>query len=161
MFHRWAALLLVLALCAMSPKNAAGQSQTQKPREQKSGAFGKPYPNPFNPEIRIPFHVDTIGGCRDASRQKVVTVRISNILGQAVAVPVLEDGSINSTTSVPSSLVGAALSNVKLGCGDYTAYWDGFVRTGSTKKEAASGPYLVQIIVDGAVQDNIRILNRK
>ena len=159
MFHRWAALLSVLALCAMSPKNAAGQSQTQKPREQKSGAFGKPYPNPFNPEIHIPFSVDTTGGCRDASRQKVVTVRISNILSQEVAIPILQDGSINSTTPVPGALLGVPLSNVKLGCGDYTAFWSGFVK--GTRKEAASGPYLVQIIVDGVVQDNIRILNRK
>jgi len=159
MFHRWAALLLVLALCAMSPKNAAGQTQAQPPRGQKSGVFGKPYPNPFNPEIHIPFSVDTIGGCRDASRQKIVTVRISNILGQEVAFPVLQDGSINSTTSVPSSLAGASLSNVKLGCGDYTGYWNGFVK--GTTKPAASGPYLVQIVVDGQVTDNIRILIRK
>jgi hypothetical protein len=159
MFHRWAALLLVLALCAMSPKTAAGQTSKPQPRGQKSGAFGKPYPNPFNPEIHIPFSVDTVGGCRDGSRQRVVTVRISNILSQEVAVPILQDGSITSTTPVPASLVGATLSNVKLGCGDYTAFWSGFVK--GTRKEAASGPYLVQIIVDGIVQDNIRILNRK
>src|SRR6478752_8173564 len=98
MFHRWAALLLVLALCAMTPKNAAGQTQTQSPRGQKSGVFGKPWPNPFNPEIHIPVSVDTTGGCRDASRQgNVVTLRISNILSQEVAVPILEDGSLNST----------------------------------------------------------------
>jgi len=159
MFHRWAALLLVLALCAMKPKNAAGQTQGQQPRGQKSGAFGKPYPNPFNPEIHIPFSVDTVGGCRDGSRQKVVSVRISNILSQEVAVPVLEDGSANSTTSVPSSLVGVALSNIKLGCGDYQAYWSGFVK--GTRKEAASGTYVVQVIVDGRVSDVVRILNRK
>ena len=38
MFHRWAALLLVLALCAMSPKTAAGQATAQPPRGQKSGS---------------------------------------------------------------------------------------------------------------------------
>jgi hypothetical protein len=159
MFHRWAALLLVLALCAMSPKTAAGQKTQQQPRGQKSGAFGKPYPNPFNPEIHIPFSVDTTGGCRDASRQKVVSVRISNILSQEVAIPILQDGSIAATTPVPTSLVGATLSNVKLGCGDYTAFWNGYVK--GTTKPAASGPYLVQIIVDGIVQDNVRILIRK
>jgi hypothetical protein len=159
MFHRWAALLLVLALCAMSPKTAAGQTQ-KPPRGQKStGAFGKAYPNPFNPEILIPFSVDTTGGCRDGSRQRVVAIRISNILSQEVAIPILVDGSLNSTTPVPGSLVGATLSNVKLGCGDYTAFWGGFLK--GTRKQAASGPYLVQIIVDGVVQDNIRILIRK
>lgn len=158
MFHRWAALLLVLALCAMSPKNAAGQS-TQAPRGQKSGVFGKPWPNPFNPEIHIPFHVDTVGNCRDASRQSTVSIRISNILSQEVAIPVLEDRSANSITSVPSSLIGVPLSNVKLGCGDYEAYWSGYIK--GTTKEAASGTYVVQVIVNGKTTDVVRILNRK
>jgi hypothetical protein len=159
MFHRWAALLLVLALCAMSPKNAAGQTQAQQPRGQKSGAFGKPYPNPFNPEVHIPFAVDTVGGCRDGSRQSVVTVRISNILMQEVAIPILEVNSASSITVVPSSLVRASLSNVRLGCGDYQAFWSGNIK--GTTKEAASGTYLVQIFVDGKLTDSRRILNRK
>jgi hypothetical protein len=159
MFHRWAALLLVLALCAMSPKTAAGQTQSQPPRGQKSREVGKPYPNPFNPEIHIPFPVEPVDGCGDGSRQNVVSVRISNILSQEVAVPVLEDGSVNSTTSVPSSLVGASLSNVKLVCGDYQAYWSGFVK--GTKKEAASGTYVVQVFVNGKPTYVVRILNRK
>ena len=131
MFHRWAALLLVLALCAMSPKTAAGQSQPQ-PRGQKS--VRKPYPNPFNPDIKIPFPVEPDGGCVDSSRANVVAVRISNILSQEVAVPILANLP-GVTTSVPPSLVGASLSNVKLVCGDYEAYWDGYVK--GTKKEAA------------------------
>jgi hypothetical protein len=161
MFHRWAALLLVLALCAMKPKNAAGQTQTQAqpPRGQKSGAFGKAYPNPSNPDFRIPFSVDTVGGCRDGSRQNVVSIRISNILSQEIAIPKLESGTINSTTSVPSSLVGALVSNVKLGCGDYQAYWNGKVK--GTTKDAASGTYVVQLIVNGKASDGIRIMLRK
>ena len=159
MFHRWAALLLVLALWAMSPKTAAGQ-QTTQPRGQKSGRFGKPYPNPFNPETYIPFSVDTIGGCRDASRQSVVSIRISNILGQDVAVPILLDGTLTSTTPVPPALVGHPLSNVKLGCGDYTAYWTMFLDK-NKKKEVASGTYLVQVFVNGAQTDAVKILVRK
>jgi hypothetical protein len=150
MFHRWAALLLVLALWAMSPKTAAGQ-QTTQPRGQKSGKLGMPYPNPFNPEIHIPFSVDTLGCPRDGvSRQSVVTVRISNILGQDVAVPILQGG---------GSLAGAPLSNFKLACGDYTAYWNGHVK--NTTKEAASGTYLVQVFVNGVQTDAVKILNRK
>ena len=57
MFHRWAALVLVLALWAMSPKNAAGQGNTATPRGHGAGALGNPYPNPFNPEAHIPFTV--------------------------------------------------------------------------------------------------------
>ena len=159
MFHRWAALLLVLAFCAMKPKNAAGQTQGQPPRGQKSGAFGKAYPNPSNPDFHIPFSVDTVGGCRDGSRQNVVSIRISNILSQEIGIPILESGTINSTTSVPSSLVGALVSNIKLGCGDYEAYWDGNIK--GTKKPAASGTYVVQLIVNGKSSDVVRILLRK
>jgi len=159
MFHRWAALLLVLAFCAMMPKNAAGQTQGQQPRGQKSGVFGKAYPNPSNPDFHIPFSVDTVGGCRDGSRQNVVSIRISNILSQEIAIPKLESGTINSTTSVPNSLVGALVSNIKLGCGDYEAYWNGYVK--STTKEAASGTYVVQLIVNGKSSDVVRILLRK
>ena len=157
MFHRWAALLLVLALCAMSPKNAAGQSQPQ-PRGQKS--VRKPYPNPFNPDIKIPFPVadSPSGECGDSSRKNVVTVRISNILSQEVAVPVLENLP-GVTTTVDASLVGASLSNVKLVCGDYEAYWNGFVK--GTTHEAASGTYLVQVFVNGKMTYSTRILNRK
>jgi hypothetical protein len=159
MFHRWAALLLVLALCAMSPKNAAGQSQPP-PRGQK--AVRAPHPNPFNPWIHIPFPVadSPSGGCADSSRLNVVTVRISNILSQEVAIPVLEDGSLGGTTSVPTSLIGTTLSNTKLVCGDYQAFWSGFVKN-STTKEAASGTYLVQVFVNGKPTYSVRILNRK
>jgi len=156
MFHRWAALLSVLALWAMSPKTAAGQAPTTQPRGQKS--VRSPYPNPFNPEIHIPFPVEPVDGCADASRQNVVVVRISNILSQEVAIPVLEV-TPSSTTSVPPSLVGATLSNVKLVCGDYQAYWNGWVK--GTTKQAASGPYLVQVFVNGKMTYSVRILNRK
>jgi hypothetical protein len=139
----------------MSPKNAAGQSQPP-PRGQKS--VRQPYPNPFNPEIRIPFPVEPQGGCADSTRKNVVTVRISNILSQEVAVPVLEDKP-GLTTPVSSSLVGATLSNVKLVCGDYQAYWDGNVK--GTTHEAASGTYLVQVFVNGKMTYSVRILNRK
>jgi len=155
MFHRWAALLLVLALCAMSPKNAAGQSQPP-PRGQKP--VRKPYPNPFNPDIKIPFSVEPLGGCTDSIRPNVVAVRISNILSQEVAVPVLENLP-GVTTSVDPSLVGASLSNIKLVCGDYEAYWNGNVK--GTTKEAPNGTYLVQVFVNGKLTYSTRILNRK
>ncbi len=50
----------------------------------------------------------------------VVTLRIYNILAQLVAVN---------------------------GTGDYTAYWDGMIL--NTGREAASGVYVYQLIVDG------------
>ena len=61
MFHRWAALVLVLALCAFTPKHAAGQqSTTTQPRERGAGSLGKAFPNPINPETHIHF---AIGEC--------------------------------------------------------------------------------------------------
>ena len=56
MYHRWAALALVLALCAVPTKQAAGQ-QAQQPRGRKLGVLGQNYPNPFNPETRFPFRI--------------------------------------------------------------------------------------------------------
>jgi hypothetical protein len=141
MYHRWAALVLVLALCAMTPKHAAGQ---QPPREHSAGAFGKAYPNPFNPEVYIPFSVDTTA-CSDGSRQHVVSMRILNILAQQVAIPVLYVGG-NNTRPSPSSATGP-VSNLRLGCGFYTGYWNGKIP--GTSKDAASGTYLVQLFIDG------------
>src|SRR5262245_18894936 len=143
MFHRWAALLLVLAFCAMTPKNAAGQ--TQMPRGQSAGNLGRNSPNPFNPSTSIPFAVDTLGGCVDGRRQHVVTLRVVNTLSRPVAHFVLRSDP-NSTTSVPSSLTRGVLDNLKLGCGVYVGYWDGNLPNG---KEAASGVYLAQLFIDG------------
>ena len=86
MSHRWAALVLVLALCAFTPKHAAGQSS--QPRGHKSGGLGQNFPNPFNPETFIPFEVgDPAGGCVNDGGQHTVTLTIINAIGQHVAVP--------------------------------------------------------------------------
>jgi hypothetical protein len=145
MFHRWAALVLVLALCAISPKTAAGQTQSQQSRGHGAGAIGKPSRNPFNPDVKISFSVGD-SGCTDLTQQHAVTVRILNILVQQVAIPVLY-GSDGVSTVVASGMSGALLANLRLVCGNYVAYWNGKVQ--NTGREAPSGPYLVQIIVDG------------
>jgi hypothetical protein len=130
MYHRWAALALVLALCAMSPKSAAGQ-QTSTPRGRKLGSLGQNYPNPFKPDTFIPFAVEDCGG---PGGQHVVSLRIFNVLAQLVAVPVLH--------GAPKRITGMRLS-----CGEYVAYWDGKVlRTGQA---ASPGVYLYELVVDG------------
>jgi len=156
MFHRWAALVLVLALWAMTPKNAAGQGN--KPRGHGAGALGRPYPNPFNPEIHIPFVVDS--ACADVGLQHEVTIQIKNVLAQVVAIPVLE-GVTSAVSSSTMSLGGTTpISRLRLVCGNYTAFWSGNVQ--GTNKEAASGIYLVVITVDGVRQPGaMRIFNRK
>src|SRR5438552_17285294 len=101
MFHRWAALVLVLALCAMTPRQAAGQTQSQQPRGHKGG-IGQNYPNPFNPVTFIPFTVcDTdvvTGEIKDDGQQHAVTVEILNVLAQQVATPVVQGAQRGSTT---------------------------------------------------------------
>ena len=133
MYHRWAALALVLALCAVPTKQAAGQETAPQPRGRKLGVLGQNYPNPFNPETHIPFSI-TYEGC---SGQHVVSIRIYNVLAQLVAVPKLE-GEIG---------VNRPVTNLSLPCGSYTTFWDGKVL--NTGKEAASGVYLYELVVDG------------
>src|SRR5437764_14714734 len=117
MFHRWAAPLLVLALCAMSPKNAAGQS-SQQPREQGAkGKLGKNYPNPFNPDTKIRFSVSCSGN--STTEVHKVSMRIMNILAQPVVVPVLYGPASTATSGATSSMNGSPLNNLSLSCGDY------------------------------------------
>ncbi len=133
MYHRWAALALVLALWCLAPESAAGQSAQpdQQPRGRKSGMLGQNYPNPVNPETNIPFSLacDESGG-----GDYVVSVRIYNVLAQLVAIPVVQGR-------------GELLDNVRLPCGDYIAYWDGKVRPAG--REAAPGIYIYELVVDG------------
>ena len=155
MFHRWAARLLVPALCAMMPKNAAGQTQT--PRGQTVGSLGKNFPNPFNPSTSIRFAVDTVGGCFDGRRQHAVTLRVVNALSRPVAHFIVQRDP-DSITSVSTSASGQRLDNLKLGCGVYLGFWDGNLPNG---KEAALGVYLAQFFIDGKFHGAQKMLNSK
>ena len=156
MFHRWAALVLVLALCAISPKNAAGQTQSQTPRGHSAGGIGSSFPNPFNPDTHILFSVGD-PSCTGASEQHVVSVRILNVLAQPVAIPKLEGGVAN-TTNVPQSMQ-VPITNLTVGCGNYAAYWNG--RITRTGREAASGVYAVQLFVDNVLVSTSKIYYAK
>jgi hypothetical protein len=131
MYHRWAALALVLALCAISPKSAAGQESSSPPRGRKLGTLGQNYPNPFNPDTFIPF---TIDDCNGPGGQHVVSLRVYNVLAQLVATPVLHGA-------------GRPISNMRLSCGDYIGHWDGSVL--KTGRFAAAGVYVYELVVDG------------
>jgi len=134
MYHRWAALALVLALWSLSPKSAAGQSASQpeqQPRGRKAGTLGQNYPNPFNPETFIPFSLICGEG---GGSERVVSLRVYNVLAQLVAIPRVQGSDL-------------PLSNVKLACGPYVAWWDGKVL--NTGREAASGVYIYKLEVDG------------
>ena len=143
MKHRWAALVMVLALSALMPRVVAAQQGSQPParNDRKSGFdLGQNYPNPFNPETRIPFAVGDPPTCSDPSRQYRVSLRIYNLLAQLVAVPVLQGGAGDVAGGQP-------LENVALTCKEYTAYWNG--KYMNTDREVASGIYLYRLEVDG------------
>ena len=95
------------------------------------------YPNPFNPATTIPFTLN--GDLFAVGHRPKVSLKIYNVLAQLVAVPILQG-------------TGEALTDLELTCGTaasctFNAYWDGKVL--NTDREAASGVYIYQLIVDG------------
>jgi hypothetical protein len=131
------ALGLVLAASVFMPSDASAQDS----RQRKPGmSLGRNYPNPFNPEVWIPFSVGDPPSCTDAGKQYRVSLRIYNILPQLVSIPVVQRGGGGVSGGQP-------LDNVLLPCGEYVAYWDGKVR--NTGREAASGVYVYRLEVDG------------
>ncbi|HEX6598601.1 MAG TPA: hypothetical protein VF034_04715 [Gemmatimonadaceae bacterium] len=130
MHHRWAALALVLALGALAPSPAAGQ-RTSPPRERRLGTLGQNFPNPFRPDTWIPFSVDD---CNGRGGQRVVSLRVYNVLAQLVATPVLHGA-------------GVPVAGVRLSCGSYLAHWDGRVSRGH--RPATSGVYVYELVIDG------------
>jgi len=139
MKHPWAALLVVLALCASVPQlSAQGQQSSRDPNT--GSELRQNYPNPFNPETRIAFSIGGYPNCVNPSRQYRVSLRIFNVIAQLVALPVLQGGAAGVAGGQP-------LHGVLLTCGEYTAYWDGKVQR--TGREAASGVYVYRLEING------------
>lgn len=131
--YAWAVLVGGLGLLAAGAGEVPGQGvQPPAPVELKQN-----YPNPFNPATTIPFTLN--GDLFAAGHRPKVSLKIYNVLAQLVAVPILQG-------------TGEALSDLELNCGTgsgctFNAYWDGKVL--NTDREAASGVYIYQLIVDG------------
>lgn len=157
MFHRWAALVLVLALCAITPKNAAGQSMQQPRGHGAKGRLGSNYPNPFNPDTYLKFAVGE-EGCTPGSGKYVVTMQLVNVLAQPVVDPVLYGTAESSPASALGSQKGARIRNLSLPCGEYVAYWDGRLPDG---REASSGVYGEMLFIDGQPQFTKKIYYKK
>jgi len=129
----WAGLVSLGLLIAV-PAVVEGQDNAATQQVQ----LHRNYPNPFNPETTIPFSLDY--ALWEGGEQPVVSLRIYNILAQLVAVPILQGS-------------GEPLDHVSLGwngTGEYAAYWDGKVV--GTGREAASGVYVYQLVVNGQAQ---------
>lgn len=130
---RFAWAVLGLGLLAAGARESQGQGQNApSPVELKQN-----YPNPFNPATTLPF---TLNGDLFANGHRPkVSLKIYNVLAQLVAVPILQG-------------TGDALEDLELSCSNpagcsFSAYWDGKVL--NTGREAASGVYIYQLIVDG------------
>jgi hypothetical protein len=135
-------IVLLLALGLMSKPVAAQSGQTgSRPRIQ----LGKNYPNPFNPETRIPF---TLGDALfQGGKSVVVTIRIYNQLHQLVAIP--------QALNHPNGN-GARLDRLEYAApGEYIAYWDGYDALG---KKVASGLYFARLEVNGERSQPIKLI---
>ena len=150
MRYRWLALVIVLALILM-PRDGIAQSGTTA--RKSAGTLSQNYPNPFNPDTHGGFKIDDPPSCPDGGKIHRVSIKIYNIIGQLVAVPILVGG-------VGNVAGGSTLENVMLPCGSYTWFWDGFYQN-SGKREAASGVYLLVLEVDGKKMAPKRMTNTK
>ena len=77
----------------------------------------------------------------------VVSLMIYNVLAQPVAVPILQGS-------------GERLEELEIdwnGTGRYEAYWDGKVM--DTGREAASGVFVYQLVVNGQVVGSMKMLS--
>jgi len=116
------------------------QLEAQEGQQGERIELGQNYPNPFNPETTIPFRLPQ--SVFENGRRPVVSLRIYNVLAQLVAVPILQGS-------------GQPLDNVRLewnGTGQFSAYWDGKII--GTSREAPSGVYVYQLVVDGQRETN-------
>jgi hypothetical protein len=136
---RYAYAWLLAGVVLVTPLAAQQQPQQQQPARSNQVELLQNYPNPFNPATTIPFRLneDLFRG----GRNPVVSLRIYNVLAQLVAIPSLQAS-------------GQPLDNLELECRDsrdgyceFSAYWDG--RYIGSAREAASGVYVYQLIVNG------------
>jgi len=88
----------------------------------------------------------TVGpsSCADRTRTYNVTMRIYNVLAQAVGIPTLAAVS-PAGGPVPGS--GRPLNGLPLPCGQYIAVWNG--RHPATGQRMAPGVYVYDLVIDG------------
>ncbi|HSM05657.1 MAG TPA: hypothetical protein VK858_13665 [Longimicrobiales bacterium] len=139
--------VLLASLAFAMPSSAQGGGQAGSPQETSGFQLEQNYPNPFNPETRIPF---VLGADLFSSGQPVVvSMRIYNLLQQPVAAPV----ALRHPAGDRAPLVQLEFTAP----GRYEAFWDGRDFGGN---QVASGPYFVQITVNG-VSKHMRMFVQK
>jgi len=134
--HRYAvALLFVAGLVLGTPQ--AGRAQA--PAGTAQVELLQNYPNPFNPATTIPFRLSEALFAN--GHRPVVTMRVYNVLAQLVAIPSLQ------ASGQPLNGVALECREARDGFCQFSAYWDG--KYLGTDREAASGVYVYQLVVDG------------
>lgn len=138
MKHRWAAVLVVLALALAVPGLVQAQ-ETSPPSSERGQSYelGQNSPNPFSRATTIPFTLGDAPGCTDPSRTYRVTMQIFNVLAQPVAVPLMQGSEVS----------GQPVVNLSLPCGAYMAVWDGSDQ--NSAHQLPTGVYLIHLQVDG------------
>ena len=129
-------LLSVLFTLAPGIAAQAPPADPSPAEEPESGfTLGTNYPNPFNPETRIPFELHEVlfsdGGTA------IVSVHIFNVLTQFIVNPTALNHPAGQAPLVDLEYVSA---------GRYEAFWDGRDQYG---REVASGMYFVRLTVNG------------
>ena len=97
------------------------------------------YPNPFNSETTIPFILHD--GLFAEGRPALVSIRIFNVLTEAVASPV----ALGHPSGEEVELIELEYTQP----GTYEAFWDGTDQSG---REVDSGIYFVQLKVNGRLE---------
>ena len=134
--RRYAYAWLLAGLALAAPRVSQAQQDTSRTNQVE---LLQNYPNPFNPATTIPFRLSE--SLFRNGRGPVVSIRIYNVLAQLVAVPSLQAS-------------GQRLDAVELECRElrngfceFFAFWDG--KYVNSDREAASGVYVYQLIVNG------------
>ncbi len=132
--------VLFLLLSIFGLTLSASAQQVGSAGKQDSGFLLETnYPNPFNPETKIPFVLfeDLFAD----GRPVVVSVRIFNILQQFIIAPT----ALNHPRGE-----GVPVLNLEYPFpGRFEAYWDGRDERG---RQVASGVYFMQLTVNGKTQ---------
>lgn len=135
----WPGWWLSLFLGGVIP-TVAQQPDSLPPVELKEN-----YPNPFYPSTTIPFEIRPEVCSR--GYKPLVRLEVRNSIAQLVAIPTI------------SADLPLRLESVRLGCGEYRAFWDGKYLDG--QQEVTTGVYYYRLTVDGRPYTRKMIVHRR